>query len=172
MAYYSEAEKAKEIIGKYLYGKIIDIGAGGYPITEEAICVDGRNVGKVDVLTNNLYELYQFGILREADIVFSSHNLEHLTDDTWAITEWSRLLKQDGLLILYLPCGSKYSNEGNMEHMRDYNYDNFMFYFKRVFCGAGKDFKGENFPAIFELIDSGTDYREDCYSFFLVAKKL
>tara|TARA_R110000868_G_scaffold180622_2_gene421247 strand:+ start:5757 stop:6275 length:519 start_codon:yes stop_codon:yes gene_type:complete len=172
MAYCSETSKAKEIIGKYLKGKIIDIGSGGFPITEDAICVDGRNYGKVDVVTDNLYDLYRFGLLREADTVFSSHCLEHLANDTAAITEWSKLLKQDGFIILYLPDGKHYSNENNMEHMRDYNYDNFIFYFNRVFCGAGKNFKGKNLPAIFQLIDSGTDFREDCYSFFVVAKKL
>lgn len=172
MEYYSETAKAKELIEEYLHGKIIDIGAGGSPITENAICVDGREYGKVDIITDDLYNLYTFGMLHDADVVYSSHCLEHLDNDTSAIKSWWMLLKQGGILILYLPDGRKYSNEGNMEHMRDYNYDNFMFYFNRVFCGLGKDFRGENMPAYFELIHSQEDFRESCYSFILIAKKI
>ena len=172
MAYYSETDKARELIGEYLHGKIVDIGAGGSPITKDAICVDGRDYGKVNIITDNLYSLYEYEQLRDADLLYSSHCLEHLSNDTSAITEWARLIKTGGHLILYLPDGRKYSNEGNMEHMRDYNYDNFMFYFNRVFCGMGKDFKGENLPAYFELVHSQEDFRESCYSFLLIAKKL
>lgn len=172
MEYYSETAKAKELIGEYLKGKIIDIGAGGSPITEDAICVDGRDYGKVDIITDNLYDLFKYEQLRGADLVYSSHCLEHLINDTEAILEWSSLIRQGGHIILYLPDGRKYSNEGNMEHMRDYNYDNFMFYFNRVFCGMGKDFRGGNIPAIFELVHSQEDFRENCYSFIVIAKKL
>lgn len=172
MIYYSETAKVKDLIEPYLKGKIIDIGAGGSPITEDAICVDGRDYGKVDFITDNLYELYRHNELRDANVVFSSHCLEHLTNPTSAIEEWARLLIPGGYFILYLPDGRKYSNEGNMEHMFDWDYDTFMFYFKRVFCGIGQDFKGNNIPAIFNLVDSAEDFREGCYSFWLVAQKI
>lgn len=170
--YYSETSKAKELIGKYLHGKIIDIGAGGSPITEDAICVDGRDYGKVDLITDNLYDLYKYEQLRGADVIYSSHCIEHLSNPTSAIEEWVRLLKVGGYFILYMPDGKKYSNEGNLEHLFDWDYVGFMFYFKRVFCGVGKDFRGNNLPKIFEVIHSQEDFRESCYSFLIVAKKI
>jgi SAM-dependent methyltransferase len=37
------------------------------------------------------------------DFVFSSHCLEHLTDYITALQEWTRILKPNGILFLYLP---------------------------------------------------------------------
>lgn len=172
MPYYSEADKAKELIAKYLKGMIIDIGSGGSPITENALAIDGRDYGRVDVITNDLYNLSKHTKINDADVVFSSHCLEHLTNPTSAIEDWAKLLKQGGIFILYLPDRRKYSNEGNPEHMNDWDMNTFLFYFTRVFCGVGKDFTGSNFPATFELIESKEDFREDCYSFLIIAKKI
>jgi len=177
MGYYSETEKVVELIDpKYLQGKVLDIGCGDHKVTLEAIGIDGRDRPGVDFILKDEISIYMLGIiypeLEDANTVFSSHCVEHLENDTSALLSWSALIKPNGYLILYLPDGRKYSNEGNMEHMRDYTYDNFMFYFKRVFCGEGKNFKGENLPAIFKVLESGEDFREDCYSFYVIAEKL
>lgn len=157
---------------KYLTGRVLDIGCYDCKVVPTAFGVDGRKANGVDLVTDNLYTLpeQRIGFF---DCVFSSHCLEHLRDDYYALKSWSKLIKPDGYLILYLPDGRRYSNEGNMEHMRDYNYYNFMFWFRRCFCGEGKDFRGDNFRPIFKLIESGEDpHEEDLYSFYLVAKKI
>lgn len=173
--YKSETEKAKELIKDYLVGKVIDIGAGGYKVLDTAISVDGRNVDNTDIILgdpNMIYHLSKIDVLSDADCVFSSHTLEHLQDDYAAIFDWAKIIKKDGYLILYLPDGTKYSNYDNPEHCRDYTYTQFMLFFNRCFCGAGKTYDGTSYSPVFKLIESGEDFRKDCYSFYVVAQKL
>ena len=57
------------------------------------------------------------------DLVSAAHVLEHLPDDGAAITEWIRLLRPGGHLLLYLP-----SNEvlfKGSKHLRTYDVDEF-----------------------------------------------
>lgn len=172
MQYMNEVSKIKDRVMPYLNGDIIDIGCYDCKIIPSAFGVDGRKAEGVDLVTDNLYNIF-FYDNRLFDVVFSSHCLEHLENDYGAIKAWSPLLKKGGYLILYLPDGKRYSNDDNMEHMRDYTYENFMFWFKRVWCGEGKDFKGNNLKSIYKLIESGQDpEEEDMYSFYLVAQKL
>ena len=175
MKYKSETEKIKGRVDKYLKGKIIDIGAGGNKICENAISVDGRSVENTDIVLgdqNLIYHLSKIEPILDSDCVFSSHTLEHLQDDYAAIYDWPKLLRSGGYFILYLPDGNKYNNYENLEHCRDYRYEQFMLFFERCFCGAGKNYNGENYDKIYNLIESGEDSEEDCYSFYLIAKKI
>lgn len=177
MQYYSETDKIREILDpKYLEGVILDIGSGEHKIKPDAIGIDGRDLPEVDIVLKKEEDIYFLEFNKEiphfVDAIFSSHCLEHLADDYTAIRSWSSLIKKDGYLILYLPDGNYYSHEGNMEHMRPYTYDSFMFWFRRVFCGEGKNYNGDNFRPWFQLIESGQDIRPDCYSFYVIAKKL
>lgn len=127
----------------------------------------------VDVMTDNVMQLSNIIPPRTADVVFSSHLLEHLTDDTAALKDWWLLLRDGGYLILYLPDGRFYKNKENPEHIRDYNYHDFLFYFKQAFCGEGKDFRGNNLKQYFHLIESGEhNGEEELYSFWIVAQKV
>ena len=173
MAYHSEAAKVRDLpqVMKYITGKVLDIGCGPDKILSTAVGVDGRDLHGVDVITDNPYHLAnRTGV--NFDTVFSSHFLEHLANDYEALTEWISLLKIGGHLVLYLPCGTKYNNRENEEHMRDIKYDDFMFWFKRCFCGEGKDFRGNNLPKMVELIDHATDYGEDRYSFYIICRRV
>lgn len=170
--------KIKERITPYLKGKIVDIGCGSSKITQDAIGVDGRDMKGVDVVLKNddqIYNLELFYVkkLGDADLIFSSHCMEHLSNPYHAIWDWSHLIKSGGYLILYLPEASRYDSYENLEHMHNFNYKDFIFWFKRVWCGEGKNFKGENLRAVYSLIESGLDPdEEDLYSFYLVAQKL
>jgi predicted SAM-dependent methyltransferase len=173
MAYHSEAAKVRDMsnVMKYVQGKILDIGCGPDKITTNAIGVDGRNLEGVDVITDNPYHLaHRTGV--NFDTVFSSHFLEHLANDYEALVEWISLLTVGGHLVLYLPCGTKYNNRENPEHMRDMKYDDFIFWFRRAFCGEGKDFRGHHLLKLVELVDHATDYGEDRYSFYVIARKV
>jgi len=85
--------------------KILDIGSGGNPIrTDEGrvVTVDMRSEMNPD---------YRCDFRRlpmaseEFDIVWSSHSLEHVnrSEVEPTVTEWARVLKQDGELRLLLP---------------------------------------------------------------------
>jgi hypothetical protein len=104
--------------------------------------------------------------------VFSSHFLEHIPNQHRAITAWTSLLNSGGHLVLYLPDGNYYDNRNNPEHMIDMKHDDFVFWFKRCFCGEGKDFKGNYLPKIYDLIDSSLDVGKDRYSFYVIARKV
>lgn len=171
--YHSEADKVRDLpdVMKYITGSIIDIGAGHDKITTGAIGVDGRHMEGINLVTDDPYSL-EDAISMRFDTVFSSHFLEHLSDQYRAIKSWSLLLVPGGHLVLYLPDGDHYNNKENLEHVVDMKYDPFIFWIKRAFCGEGKDFRGDHLPKIFDLVDSGMDLRENCYSFYCVLKKI
>lgn len=177
MSYHSEAAKVRDMqnVMQYVKGNIIDIGAGHDPITPTAFAIDGRPLPGISYVTDDVLTLsaqLQGCPHAPFDTVFSSHFLEHIAADYAALKNWSELLVIGGHLVLYLPDGRHYNNQENPEHMRDVNYDQFMFWFKRSFCGEGKDFRGNQVPKIFELIDSGMDIGVDRYSFYVIARKV
>jgi SAM-dependent methyltransferase len=111
-------------IEKYLSGMaILDIGYKGYendvvPIVPQAIGIDvdypgydGRRLPFPD---------------QSQDAVFSSHCLEHVEDAQAAITDWFRVLKTNGFLILCVPHQHLYERKSsppsiwNPDHRRFY----------------------------------------------------
>src|SRR4029077_8433990 len=88
-------------IEKYLSGMaILDIGYKGYendilPIVPQAIGIDVDYPG---------YNGRRLPFPDESqDAVFSSHCLEHVDDAKAAISEWFRVLKTNGFLIICVP---------------------------------------------------------------------
>jgi predicted SAM-dependent methyltransferase len=171
MPYYSETEKIYPQIAKYLSGKILDIGCGNHKVTPDAIGIDGRPHEDVGILTDSLTE-FPPEMQGMADVVYSSHVLEHMPDDYDTLLAWTGLLKTGGYLILYLPDGRHYNNHTNLEHMRDYTHEQFVMFFRRALCGEGKNFRGENLYKFYELTEHGMDVGDDKYSFYLVAKRV
>jgi predicted SAM-dependent methyltransferase len=177
MSYFSETDKARELIDpKYLQGKVIDIGCGEHPITPDAIGVDGRDLPQVKVHLKDQDEIYclssLYPELKDADVIYSSHTLEHCRDDFGALMDWTNLLKEGGYLILYLPDGNWYDHTQNEEHLHSYTSENFLFWFSRIFGGSGKNYKGEYFRPLYKFIEHKHDNRPDCYSFLLIAQKV
>lgn len=174
MSYQSEASKVRDMphVMKFITGKILDLGCGPDKITPLALGLDGRPLPGVDFVISDPITCIANDVGDDYDTVFSSHFLEHLRDQFGALAEWRICLKTGGHLVLYLPDGRHYNNQENPEHMIDMRYDDFMFWFKRSFCGEGKDFKGEHFPKLFELVDSGMDVGPDRYSFYVIARKV
>lgn len=168
--YHSEAAKFRELDAmKYVVGDVLDIGCGDDKIIPSAVGFDGRSLPGVDLVQDDPYDLVSVDWM---DTVFSSHFLEHLADQYAAIMEWSQCIRVGGHLVLYLPDGDHYNNKENPEHMVDMKYEPFLFWFKRAFCGEGKNYKGEHLPKLFELVDSGMDVRENCYSFWIAARRV
>lgn len=176
MNYMSEAAKVRDIpqVMKYIRGKVLDYGCGGDKITPEATGVDGRSLPGVTYVVPDLENPGVLGaaFLKSYNTVFSSHFLEHVIEPYKMVTIWNQFLIPHGNLVLYLPDGRHYSHENNPEHLWDINYDNFLFWFKRNFCGEGKNYMGQNYPKYFELIEHGMDLGLDRYSFYIVAKAI
>src|SRR5579863_283026 len=94
--YYSETQKIKPKIESYLKGTIIDIGCNRHKITEDALgvdCVPYPGVNHV-ILTSGLDKLSTGELAHlkgKADVVYSSHCLEHFRDDLSALKDWCQL---------------------------------------------------------------------------------
>lgn len=168
--YTSETQKIRQKVLKYISGTVYDIGCGHDKISPDAIGIDGRSVFEGGIIQSGLTEFPE-KMYNTADVVYSSHVLEHMQDDYLTIISWSKLLKNGGFFILYLPDGRYYNNKKNLEHIRDYQHEQFMFFFRRAFCGEAKDFCGQYLPKIFEVLEHGLHVGPDKYSFYLVAKK-
>lgn len=114
---------------QYTKGVGIDVGCGLNKVHTAAIGIDKR-------LSTSDFG-YPFGAQVRADgsklpwfneesldYVFSSHCLEHFQDSMAVLTEWSRVLKPGGYLVLIMPHKQRYPNVGtpgaNVDHKRDY----------------------------------------------------
>lgn len=119
MKYTSETGRHREIIihqiEKY-FGTLdclngIDIGFGGDPILQNAICMDLKEKYTINLIQTSQQNLY--GDARNLywfkdscmDYVYSSHVLEDFDpiETKSVFLEWLRIVKRDGLLILDLP---------------------------------------------------------------------
>lgn len=170
-----ESHKIKDKIINYLSGNVIEIGCGDETVIDGVFGIDGRVFPCVSFVTDNLYDLPKQipDKVGQFDCCFSSHTLEHLPDSYRCISEWSQFVKPGGYFILYLPDGKYYDNYENQEHFHDTTHFQFLFWFKRAFCGEALNFKGEKYSApVFNLIEDGSDYGDNRYSFYLVAQKI
>lgn len=94
-----EATKTKlfypELFSKYIKGDILDIGAGGDPVSPQATVFD-KPQGNAEHISD-YYQKESF------DTVFSSHCLEHVNDPTVVIRDWFALVKPGGHLFVIVP---------------------------------------------------------------------
>ena len=172
MGYSSESAKVKDMphVMKYITGRVADVACGTQKITPDAIGIDGKPLPGVDKVYHDLWLTHEHS--GTFDTIFSSHFLEHTRNPCDYILNWHAHLNPGGHLVLYLPEKSAYNNFENPEHLHNWSYDDFMFWFKRSFCGDGKDYRGEHLAKLFELVDHSLDLGEDRYSFYVIARKV
>ena len=91
----STAYRPPEFFGKYLTGKVIDIGCGDDPVTTSA--------EPFDVADGDANEVLKFRPAQSYDTVYSSHCLEHMNDPVSALDQWWGLLKPGGYLVVVVP---------------------------------------------------------------------
>lgn len=124
----NESKKIVWEVAPYLRGRGVDLGAGDFKILPHAISVDNMNhaqfgfTQKPDILADvSKLDMLASGSM---DWVYSSHTLEHVEDMGATLREWWRIVKQGGLLIMYLPHADFYPNMGqpgaNPDHKRDF----------------------------------------------------
>ena len=77
---------------------ILDIGCGAHKTLPEAIGVDVRPV------TDTLASMDDIPLISfSADVIISRHSLEHALDTVQVLSEWRRLLKPGGMVLIILP---------------------------------------------------------------------
>ena len=58
------------------------------------------------------------------DFVFSSHSLEHIANPLKAISEWLRITKKDGYIIIIVPEKRAYNKTSNFKIITAFNVSN------------------------------------------------
>jgi SAM-dependent methyltransferase len=103
----SETSKCRGRLAPFCVGDGLDVGYGGDPIVPHAICMDlsqkyAAYESHVQHLHGDATNLHWFrdGVL---DWVYSSHVLEDFHNTSTVLSEWLRVLRVGGRLILFLP---------------------------------------------------------------------
>jgi len=137
-----EAGKIKYLVVPYTRGIGLDLGCGPKKAFPHFIgvdsCKDSELFGiemKPDVKVESCERLDDFNT-ESCDFVFSSHLLEHIEDYRAALTEWWRVIKPGGHLVLYLPHRDLYPNVGeegaNPDHKHDFHLTDIVAAMKQV----------------------------------------
>ena len=159
----------------YCVGEGVDIGYGGDPICETAICVDlEKRYARYASFQNypqHLYgdatSLYWFSD-NSLDYVYSSHVLEDFEDTKSVFTEWLRVLKPGGKMVLYLPDEQAYRkwcrDKGLKSNINHIHLNFSLNYMKNILTNF------ENVEIIHERFPCETESGKE-YSFELVIKK-
>jgi ADP-heptose:LPS heptosyltransferase/predicted SAM-dependent methyltransferase len=119
-----EASKCRYRIASYLRGIGLDLGCGSEKICETAIGIDNSgdkaNI-HLDLAANDSLRIFSDN---HFDYVFSSHCLEDFIATEGILTEWWRVIKPGGHLILYGPDKDYYPRIGtpgaNPNHKHDF----------------------------------------------------
>ena len=160
----NESKKIVWEVAPYLRGRGLDIGAGDFKILPHAISVDNLNHQQFGFMIKPdlVAEADKLDMIASSsmDWVYSSHTLEHVDDMAVTLKEWWRVIKQNGLLILYLPHADFYPSIGkpgaNPDHKRDFRPADVI--------GA--------MPTGWELLERQDRNEDQEYSFLLVFKKI
>lgn len=163
----NEAAKVRWETVPYFHGRVLDVGCGPYKTFPHWIGVDnGHHWGPmgvdVQVETGEKLDLFTDQC---CDAVFSSHLLEHIPYEnvTNALSEWFRVIKPGGHLMLYLPSDKEYPLVGhkyaNPDHKWDVNY-------AKVVDAL------EGVPYDWDMIDFQERNETDEYSLWFVVKRL
>ncbi|MDI6789404.1 MAG: methyltransferase domain-containing protein [Thermodesulfobacteriota bacterium] len=154
-----EVRKVRDRITPYLDGIILDIGCGSEKVCREAIGVDLMSkAANINLDLSDPHSLKLFGD-QSADVVFSAHFLEHIRDFSGALREFWRILKVDGVLILYLPHKNFYPKIGefgaNPDHKHDFEAEDILSVireFNEIFTIERNEIRAEADEYSFELI--------------------
>ncbi|RMD75255.1 MAG: methyltransferase domain-containing protein [Lentisphaerae bacterium] len=164
----SETAKVRESLLPFCVGDGVDLGYGGDPICESAICIDQhRKYADLGDFPQHLHgdasNLYWFRD-KSVDYVFSSHLLEDFVNTAAVLDEWIRILKVGGNLVLFLPDEQeyrKYCKKINCPPNEHHIHEFFSLkYVKNILLQRG------DMKIIHEKYPSGI------YSFELVAKRI
>ena len=167
--YKAESKKIVWEVAPYLRGQGIDIGAGTFKILPHAISVDNGTDNvlfgmqfKPDVHITTAEDLSVFSP-GTMNFVYSSHLLEHLEHPRKALFEWWKLVKLDGVLVLYLPHEDHYPKMGepgaNPDHKSNLNEHKVVEWL-------------EELPGSWDLERCEVRSQDDEYSFLLILRKL
>lgn len=132
----SETKDRRHLTAKYCNGNGVDIGSGGDPVVPWAIQIDlpserfgsYRDGGAYSIPTPIQWRTSEISLpFKDSvlDWVYSSHLLEDFDDWHPVLTEWVRVLKQEGHLVILVPCKKRFNEavaagqDGNSNHKHE-----------------------------------------------------
>jgi len=126
----SETSVCRKRLSQYCNGNGVDIGSGGDSIVPIAIAIDLPQpynlVGTDPIhLSGDATKLHWFTD-ECLDYVYSSHLIEDFNDTVGVLTEWWRVIKVKGVLVIVAPVEEVYREQASPEQYNQAHiYDDF-----------------------------------------------
>jgi len=106
-----ETDTCRERLACYCKGVGLDVGFGGCAIVPSAMCLDREELNPQRAKNQHASPTHLVGDAEDLcwfkdgvlDYVYSSHCLEDFYDTKKVLTEWFRVIKPGGYLVLFLP---------------------------------------------------------------------
>lgn len=159
--YIPAVELSRPRLLRYCPGMGLDLGCGPSKIKPTAIGVDLQEVEGVNLCLDIEQGLPMFAD-GSMDFVFASHFLEHVRVAISALSEWWRVLRPGGNLVLVLPHANLYPRigqpGGNPDHKFDYYPDDILRMMDQF--------------AAYEVLHNETRDQGDEFSFEIVLRKV
>ena len=153
-----------ENIMPFLFGKGVDIGAGGRSIFKDDVRVDCDPEREPDFLCSGDDLPFKDG---EFDYLYGIHAFEHFADQEKLIKEWTRVIRKGGTIAIVHPDLEFTGKQKPIEESMDKNPHNFH-YFERTHEEFLKYLLDNNFFGL-KLIATGPACQG--WSFYVVLKK-
>lgn len=151
-----EVRKVRDRIAEYLHGVILDVGCGPEKVCKEAIGLDYLSEAANIQCDLTHPESMRFFNDNVADVVFSSHFLEDISDYKGMLKQFMRIVKPGGHVILYLPHKDLYPNVGqpgaNRNHKHDFLPEDIINALPGAFIVKRNETRAEGDEYSFELI--------------------
>lgn len=143
----NEVAKVRWELVPYMRGRCLDLGCGPAKAFPHFIGVDsGKDVELfgIQMRPDLKMDVSDLGIFASgsADLVFSSHTLEHIPDWKSALKEWWRVVKVGGHLALYLPHADFYPRCSGQDEWKAWLKEN-----------------GEKYPVMEAAVEAYADLR-------------
>jgi ADP-heptose:LPS heptosyltransferase/predicted SAM-dependent methyltransferase len=166
---FSESDKIAHLIVRYTRGHVLELGAGmrktwpHFTSVDNCVAANGMRPSEIDII-QNCKDLSLFGS-ESWDAVFSSHLLEHfnLKEVPFVLKEWSRVLRKNGFLVLYVPSANFYPKVGTPGANDDHKWD--------IYPNDIEEFLKKHTDCGWTQLEKEERSQFDEYSHFLVFQK-
>lgn len=159
---HCETSYRRHLTVPYCMGNGVDLGSGGCPVVPWAIQLEYEQAPRFGQTINYMGNALDLPFKDETlDFVYASHLLEDFLHWEPILTEWNRVLKVGGYIVIMVPDHTIFrqrvaeGQEDNLAHKHE------------SYAGELTEVYNVNFPN-FEVIH---DYLTDSYNILFVAKK-
>lgn len=127
-----ESDKIAAHVVQYTMGRGLDIGCGARKVWPHVIGFDNGHHSEhfgqqcVADISGSAHDLSMFAD-ESMNFIYSSHTLEHIPEDKVqdVLREWTRVLKKNGYLTLYVPSANLYPKVGEQGANPDHKWNIF-----------------------------------------------